>query len=183
MTIWALYIVYMRSRGMYAQILAEKEAQEEEDNRKNSTGGGFIDDAGVRVSFERRDNLAEATIDGDPGPFSGPKHFERRMREGGPRHTRGYGSVDIDVREGSGASFDPSHARRGSEPSRSSMSDHHHTSIEMLPGDGAWQDGQARRQRDERIYGERFGGPGHAGVESSFTHLPLQGSEGDTLRH
>jgi hypothetical protein len=179
MTIWALYIVYMRSRIMYGQILAEKEAQEEEAIRKDQPGG-FIDDGGVRVSFERRDNLAEATIDGDPGPFAGPRVFEQRMREGGPQHSRGYGSVDIDAREGSGASFNPGHARHDSAPARTSND---HTSIEMLPGNGTWQDGQPRRGHEEQVYGERFDGSGHAGIESSFTHLPLQGSEGGTMRY
>lgn len=201
MTVWALYIVYMRCRLMYAQILAEKDRQEEELGGDVGSGGrkssvGFLDDGGVRVSFERRDTLAEAFMEGDPGPFIGPKAFEERMRGGatGPLAASEEGEDGYAARCASAVDFDPRAASGGNLDGSSAGV---HTAIEMKDagnssrsnviaaaaptqaGGGSWQDGRPRAAAAAAaaVYGERYGAEGV--MPESFTHLPLEGSEHD----
>ncbi|KAM0789238.1 hypothetical protein ACM66B_000081 [Microbotryomycetes sp. NB124-2] len=159
MTVLALYIVYMRARALYPQILLEQKARAalDADGSGYASGGGGAFEV-VRV---RRGGLVEATVDGDTGPYAQdePSQFNREY--------------DDEVNYG------------GKRPSKGDIG---HSTIQMVPSRGssfvqplnntAWsaieerERNEAMEQQQHNVYGPMGGD--RTGAQPSFTHLPLQ---------
>ncbi|ORY58007.1 snare associated Golgi protein-domain-containing protein [Leucosporidium creatinivorum] len=186
-TLLALYIVYMRARKLYPQVLLEaneRKAAKGEFSPSSSTTD-LASNPHANSSFEVihvRPSLAEAIADGDPaGPFADPP-FDHRQTY---------------------AAALPLPGSPGPGPPGLSASERH-TAIPMVPtqaGGGAWMDGRMRgergwsevEERERRQYEEeqrRQGGGGGrqqvyggkladvAGASNqSFARLPMEGSE------
>jgi len=165
-TVVSLYIVYMRARKLYPEVLRDmEEAQVAKSPLALSGAGagatrpGAGAGAGAGAPLERRHSLVEAAFEGEPGVP------ERSYRTHG--HGHGHSAWD----EHDGDEWDSkSPALRGAGTPRAP----------------AWQDGRAARaERDVPALGYAYGAREGVGERdedpdpaSSYAHLPLA-SESD----
>ncbi|KAK4051385.1 hypothetical protein OIV83_002869 [Microbotryomycetes sp. JL201] len=159
MTVLALYIVYMRARALYPQILLEQKA------RAALAGDDGSNDGAFEVVRVRRGGLVEATVDGDVGPYAdAPSQFNPEYDDGvnygGKRPSKG----------------DIGHSSIMMVPSRTN-SLVQQQQPGMLNGQGqtpwsAIEERERREAQDHNVYGP-MGGDQRA-AQPSFTHLPLQ---------
>ncbi|GAA5854030.1 hypothetical protein JCM8547_008199 [Rhodosporidiobolus lusitaniae] len=173
-TVAALYIVYMRARKLYPQVLADME--ERGGSKDSLTHPSSVEDPEAHIggggrpgSMRRRDSLVEAAFEGDkagidyvqrPGGGGGGAPGMRRTETGGTWRSSfdGDGGDEWDDRS-------PRHGRGGD-----------------AGVGGAWQDGMqsadAGAGRGAGRHGRPYdplqgGGGGGGGAAESFSHLPL----------
>lgn len=152
MTVLALYIVYMRARRLYPQILLEQKARSVLDN-SSVAGESTSNFEVVRV---RRGGLVEAAVDGDRGPFAdAPSQFNAEYDDGG---------VDYKA--------DLAHSSIEMVPTKDAGEDGRWSQVEE-------RERRQAAQGAEHVYGPTAGD--RAAAQPSFTHLPLQGAGEDVV--
>ncbi|KAK4057216.1 hypothetical protein OIO90_001711 [Microbotryomycetes sp. JL221] len=181
MTMLALYIVYMRARRLYPQILLEQKARLVLDGQD---GGNNNEDLalGRTTSFEvlrvRKGGLVEATMDGDVGPFAdAPMQYNPEYSESG----------DVNYGGKRPSKGDIGHSMITMVPSRTSSArestpwnaieerERREATITMDNFDQQQQQQQHLQQQQQgghTVYGPMQGD--RTGAHPSFTHLPLQ---------
>ncbi|GAA5826545.1 hypothetical protein JCM11251_002419 [Rhodosporidiobolus azoricus] len=158
-TVLALYIVYMRARKLYPEVLADMREREAAKspltNDPNADPESSIDGHGKPL--RRRQSLVEAAFDGDSGiEYVAPENKGRRAHGMVRTHTgetwRSRASMD-----GEGDEWDPrTPQHRGGDVGEGGFV-------------GAWQDGNSPDP-------QRAGYGQLSGAEESFGHLPLRGA-------
>ncbi|GAA5891633.1 hypothetical protein JCM6882_006151 [Rhodosporidiobolus microsporus] len=151
-TILALYIVYMRARKLYPEVLAdmqEREASKSPLTASDAEAG--VGGSGGGKPLRRRSSLVEAAFDGDAGiEYVAPENEGRRAHGMVRTNTGGTWRSSFDGEEGE--EWDPRTPKhRGGEEEQ-----------------GAWQDGKSPDPA-RRGYGQL------SGAEESYGHLPLRG--------
>ncbi|GAA5900217.1 hypothetical protein JCM8208_002053 [Rhodotorula glutinis] len=166
-TVVSLYIVYMRARKLYPEVLRDMEEAQVAKSPLAAVGARPGGGAGAGAPLERRHSLVEAAFEGEPGV---PERGQYRAHPHRPGHAHGHPAWD--EHDGDGDDWDSkSPAMRGGGAGGT-------------PRAPAWQDGRERHQDVVPALGYAYGaGAAHDDERdpdpaSSYAHLPLA-SESD----